>query len=101
MVLYTPLVDTPVVYTQAVDPAGIYNDSRYHSCFIFLFVDILYTTSDYYQYILLVTTIGDYDQYIPFLSTTGAITGIYHGCLLPVHTTGGILPVIITHIYYC
>ena len=46
------------------------------------------------------TTIGDDNWYIPFLSTTSAITGIYHDCLLPVHTTGDYYPHITTIDYY-
>ena len=45
------------------------------------------------------TTIGDNDRYIPFLSTTSAITSIYHGCLLLVHTTR-LLPVYTTSVCY-
>ena len=78
-------IGVSTVYTQAVDPASIYNDSRYHSCFIFLFVDILYTTGDCYHWLLLVTTTGIYHSCL----LPVAIIGIYHGCLLPAHITSG------------
>ena len=83
-----------------VDPAGIYNNSRYHSCFIFLFVDILYTTDDYYRWRQPVYTIPVYYQcyywYLPWLS----ITGTYYWWLLPTYDYHWLLLVYTTSVCY-